>query len=395
MRSYVHAVLSSSLGWAGNIYDLVIITYAYTFLHSHLDIPYAYLTVLFALGLAGRAIGAFYFGKLADIKGRKTVAMIGTAGYSLSQLAFSFTFFLPAMLLLRAIEGIFMGAQWTSGTVLAVESAPPKKLQLVNSVVQAGYAMGYAMTGVVYALVGQISSFQQYEMFMITGAIPLMIVPYIALMVQERFVPTNNMFMKVNVKDYYGYLIKASLAMSGMFIAYMAVFSIYPDYASLNGFSSFELGTVMAIANGIQAFSYVLFARLTSFASTSRLIYFGLIGIIIAAFLSMPLLPSIKAIPVMSSGIILYAFSIGFWPLISSLVVSSVPPEVRAFITGTSYNLGAVWGGVVSALLGVFIQAFGMSTLPFFIDGLEGIAVSVVFISIFTWPKRTPVPVST
>ncbi|WP_054846782.1 hypothetical protein [Sulfuracidifex tepidarius] len=74
MRSYVHAVLSSSLGWAGNIYDLVIITYAYTFLHSHLDIPYAYLTVLFALGLAGRAIGAFYFGKLADIKGRKTVA---------------------------------------------------------------------------------------------------------------------------------------------------------------------------------------------------------------------------------------------------------------------------------------------------------------------------------
>lgn len=175
----------------------------------------------------------------------------------------------------------------------------------------------------------------------------------------------------------------------------MAVFSIYPDYASLNGFSSFELGTVMAIANGIQAFSYVLFARLTSFASTSRLIYFGLIGIIIAAFLSMPLLPSIKAIPVMSSGIILYAFSIGFWPLISSLVVSSVPPEVRAFITGTSYNLGAVWGGVVSALLGVFIQAFGMSTLPFFIDGLEGIAVSVVFISIFTWPKRTPVPVST
>ncbi len=394
MRSYIHAVLSSSLGWAGNIYDLVIITYAYTFLHYHLGIPYAYLTVLFALGLVGRALGAFYFGKLADIKGRKVVAMIGTAGYSVSQLAFSFTFFLPAMLLLRAIEGIFMGAQWTSGTVLAVESSPPKKLQLVNSVVQAGYAIGYAMTGVVYALVGQISTFQQYELFMVTGAIPLMVVPYIALMVQERFVPTNNMLVKVNIKDYYGYLIKASLAMSGMFIAYMAVFSIYPNYASLNGFSSFELGTVMAIANGIQAFSYVLFARLTSFISTSRLIYFGLVGIIIAAFLSLPLLPSLKAVPLMSTGVIIYAFSIGFWPLISSLVVSSVPPEIRAFITGTSYNLGAVWGGVVSALLGLFIQIFGMSNLPFFIDGLEGISVSVIFISIFTWPKRTPVSVS-
>ncbi len=393
MRSYIHAVASSTLGWAGNIYDLVIITYAYTFLHSYLGISYVYLTLLFALGLVGRAVGALYFGRLADRKGRKFVSMLGTAGYSTAQLIFSFTFFLPLMLLLRLVEGVFMGAQWTSGTVLAVESAPPRKLQMVNSVVQAGYAVGYALTGVVYALLGQISSVQGYELFMLTGAVPLIIVPYIALLVQERFT-ANTTQSSVNVKDYYGYLLKASLAMSGMFIAYMAVFSIYPDYASLNGFSSFDLGVVMAVANGIQALSYILFARLTTFISTSRLIYAGLVGIMVAALLSLPLAPALKMVPLMSAGVVLYAFSIGFWPLISTLVVSSVPADVRAFITGTSYNLGAVWGGVVSSLLGVFIQVVGMSFLPFFIDGLEGVAVSVVFISIFTWPKRTPVPVA-
>jgi SHS family lactate transporter-like MFS transporter len=393
MRNYIHATLSSTLGWAGNIYDLVLITYAYTFLHNYLHISYIYLTLLFALGLLGRAVGALYFGRLADRKGRKIVAMMGTAGYAVAQTAFAFTLFLPFMLMLRLIEGVFMGAQWTSGTVLAIESAPPKKLQLVNSVVQAGYAVGYALTGVTFAIVGQLSTIQQYEAFMLTGSLPLLVVPYIAFMVKERFVPSSSSFVKVNVKDYYGYLIKASLAMSGMFVAYMAVFSIYPDYASLNGFSSADLGLVMAVANGIQGFSYVLFARLTSFVSPFRLIYMGLIGIMVAAVLSMPLISPMRMVPIMSSGVMLYAFSIGFWPLISGLVVSSVPPEVRAFITGTSYNLGAVWGGVVSAVLGVVIQLFGMSVLPFFIDSLEGISVTVIFISIFTWPKRTPTPV--
>lgn len=130
MRNYIHATLSSTLGWAGNIYDLVLITYAYTFLHSYLHISYIYLTLLFALGLLGRAVGALYFGRLADRKGRKIVAMMGTAGYAVAQTAFAFTLFLPFMLMLRLIEGVFMGAQWTSGTVLAIESAPPKSCSL-------------------------------------------------------------------------------------------------------------------------------------------------------------------------------------------------------------------------------------------------------------------------
>ena len=61
---------------------------------------------------------------------------------------FAFSSVYAFLLLIRSIQGIFMGAQWTSGTVLAIEQAPKQKVQLVNSIVQAGYALGYTLTGV-------------------------------------------------------------------------------------------------------------------------------------------------------------------------------------------------------------------------------------------------------
>ncbi len=66
---------------------------------------------------------------------------------------------------------------------------------------------------------------------------------------------------------------------------------------------------------------------------------------IFSAFLAMPLVHAMVSLPIMSAGAFIYAFANGFWPLISGIAASSVPPEVRAFLTGTAYNIGA--GGIV------------------------------------------------
>ncbi|MFP3202562.1 MAG: hypothetical protein RXR43_10080 [Sulfolobus sp.] len=71
--------------------------------------------------------------------------------------------------------------------------------------------------------------------------------------------------------------------------------------------------------------------------------------------------------------------------MISGIVARSVPPEVRAFLTDTAYNIGA--GGIVSVLIGGIIEAFGMAPLPYFMDGIE-FASLAVFVSMFTWPMK-------
>ncbi|BFH74009.1 MFS transporter [Sulfurisphaera javensis] len=390
MKDYIHAVTSSTLAWAGNIYDLVLITYTYPFLHKFFGLTYFELTLLFSLGLIGRVIGASIFGKLADKKGRKIVSLIGTAGYSSFQALFTFSSAFVLMALFRTIEGIFMGAQWTAGTVLAVEKAPKEKIQFVNSIVQAGYALGYALTGVsYYFLSSSLNSITGYYIFMLTGSIPLALVPYIYFKVTESFKPVAR--QKVRVSEYKDYFIKASLAMSGMFIAYLSVFSIYPDFAYAEHFPPSFIGILMAIANIIQALSYIFFGRISSYVSPFKLIYTGIIGLLIAVFLAMPLFSSFYIIPSMSAGVFLYAFSVGFWPLISGIVASSVPTEIRAFLTGTSYNIGAVSGGVISAIIGEIIVLYGMGRLPYFVDLINFASLAVVFISMYTWPRRIAV----
>ncbi|WP_231112403.1 MFS transporter [Stygiolobus azoricus] len=71
--------------------------------------------MLFTLG---RIMGGTYFGNVADKIGRKPVSIIGTTGYSL----FTFIPNVEVLYASRIIEGMFMGAQWTAGTVLAYES---------------------------------------------------------------------------------------------------------------------------------------------------------------------------------------------------------------------------------------------------------------------------------
>ena len=107
---------------------------------------------------------------------------------------------------------------------------------------------------------------------------------------------------------------------------------------------------------------------------------------IFSAFLAMPLVHAMVSLPIMSAGVFIYAFANGFWPLISGIAASSVPPEVRAFLTGTAYNIGA--GGIV--LIGGVIEAFGMASLPYSLDGIE-FASLAVFYSMFTWPRKVAV----
>ncbi|PVU74431.1 hypothetical protein DDW11_06040 [Sulfolobus sp. SCGC AB-777_G06] len=77
--------------------------------------------------------------------------------------------------------------------------------------------------------------------------------------------------------------------------------------------------------------------------------YVGIALMIFLAFLAVPLVYAMVSLPIMSAGVFIYGFANGFWPLISGISASSVSPEVRAFMTGTAYNIGA--GGIVSALI--------------------------------------------
>lgn len=380
MKSYIHATITSTLAWAGNIYDLLLITYVYSFLEKIFNLSFFDISLLFSLGLLGRVVGGIIFGRVADRKGRKFTLMIGTGGYSVFQAILAFSPNALTLFLSRFIEGIFMGAQWTAGTVLAYENSPVNLRSFIVSIVQAGYGLGYMLTGITYLIFLPYIDYD-WRFFLLVGAFPLILLPYIKVKVQESPV-SNYVNNRVRLMNYYRVILNASLAMSGMFVAYFAVFGNYTilaeDWAKM---SPEMLGDLMTIANLFLTVSFIIFGKLASVMGVRKLIYIGIAGLGISLIFSVPLIPNILS---MFIGTIFYAFFTGFWPLMPLLVAQSVPHEVRGLISGLTYNIGGFIGGLGNTIIGLIAN---VQSLHLWVDLLGYLFISVVFVSVITWPK--------
>jgi len=376
IQRWVHATIASVFAWAGNIYDLLIITYVYSDLAKCLGVTTFIGTLLFSFGLVFRVIGGYIFGRIADIRGRKLVLNIGTAGYSLSQLGLALSPNVFSLLLFRALQGLFMGAQWTAGTVIAYENAPPSMRGLVNGAVQAGYGIGYALTGVAYIFL-----YNNWRLFLVTGAIPLVLLPYIIAKVSD-VIKFSNSRAKVRIKDYLGVLIRSTIVIAGMFFSYYSIFAVYPDFLVALGVSKAFVGFLMTVSNLALAISFVVFGKVSDKIEKRKLIIYGVLG----EMVGLPfMLAIIHSSGLVTLGLMIYTVSTGFWPLAPLLIIESVPMEIRGSLTGLTYNLGSIVGGVGSAVMGLLVNVYGvLSTTEWGLIMGYG-SLFMVFITLITW----------
>ncbi|MCY0858827.1 MAG: MFS transporter [Sulfolobaceae archaeon] len=391
MKSYIHATISSTLAWAGNIYDLLIVTYIYPYLEKAYSLNFAGVTLLFALGLIGRVVGGTIFGKLSDrVLGRKEVLLIGTAGYSIFGLLLPFSPSSIFLFIFRLLEGVFMGAQWTAGTVLAFEQAPLNMKSFVVSIVQAGYGIGYALTAVAYITFLPIMQGDGWRFFLATSVFPLAIVPYAYVKLKEaKEASIISNTEKPKLKDYFSITLKASIAMAGMFIAYFVLFENYPTIAERwAGMPASELGLTLLIANIVLTIMFIVFGRLAEIFGKRLLILLSVILLLVFVPLSVPPIKALANPTLMMIGTIGYAMFCGYWPLMPTLLVEAVPREVRGVISGLSYNIGGLVGGIASVLVGIIST---IQTLHLWVDALSIFSLTVIFITMLTWPKSSVV----
>ena len=104
------------------------------------------------LTLAMRFVGAFIFGRLGDVSGRRPALMLDILCYSVIGALAAFAPSLWIFLALRALFGVAMGGEWGLGSSLAMESIPPQARGLVSGILQCGYPVGYLLASVAYGL---------------------------------------------------------------------------------------------------------------------------------------------------------------------------------------------------------------------------------------------------
>ncbi len=383
MKDYINATVSSTGAWIGNIYDLTILTYVYVELERYYHITLVDVSLLFALGLIGRFFGGVYLGNMSDKHGSRHIMIISTAGYAIFAGIMAFS---PDAIILfasRFIQGIFMGGEWASGSVLGYEFAPQNKRGTIFGIIQSGYGIGYALTGVTYLLFLPTIAVN-WRYLLITGAIPLIIAPYTLFRVPKDILKNSNM-EKIRLLDYKRPLVKSMVMLSGFFAAYFSIFSFYPTIAPSFGVSPSTVGYMMIITSIVITVTFIIFGNLAMRISKKTLLISGGIISLIFAWFAMPFSPFLKPFSLLS--LVIFTTGIGSMPIVPLLLMERINPVARGTISGISYNFGALFGGVISVVLGFIGDYVGYSTLIIIIDVTTLLCLIAVIVTASTIRK--------
>src|SRR5882724_7158282 len=153
-RQMINAIIASVLGWSLDLFDLFILLYVAPvigtlfFPSTHATLSLAAVYASFAVTLLMRPIGSAIFGHYADVHGRKGAMMIAIVGVGVSTAAFGL---LPTIaqvgiaapimfLILRLVQGVFVGGVVASTHTIGTESVPAKWRGAMSGLVGGGGA---------------------------------------------------------------------------------------------------------------------------------------------------------------------------------------------------------------------------------------------------------------
>jgi MFS family permease len=153
-RQMVNAVIASVLGWSLDLFDLFILLYvapvvgALFFPSSNAALSLAAVYGSFAVTLLMRPLGSAVFGHYADVHGRKRAMLVAIVGVGISTAAFGL---LPTIaqvgviapivfLILRLVQGIFVGGVVASTHTIGTESVPAQWRGAMSGLVGGGGA---------------------------------------------------------------------------------------------------------------------------------------------------------------------------------------------------------------------------------------------------------------
>lgn len=106
---------------------------------------------IFAATLVGRPLGALIFGQFADTIGRKRTTIIAVTGFGVMSVALAVLpgyetwgiFAVILFILIRFVDGIFVGGEYTAASPLAMEYCPQEKRGLYGALIMTGFPLAF------------------------------------------------------------------------------------------------------------------------------------------------------------------------------------------------------------------------------------------------------------
>ncbi|HYD39918.1 MAG TPA: MFS transporter [Anaeromyxobacter sp.] len=168
-------------GWVLDGFDFCIFLFAMRPIAREFGVQLSSTALSVTLTLLVRLLGGLLAGWLADRHGRRLPLMLSILWFAACDGAVYFADSFTAILVLRTLFGFGMGAEWTAGSALAMESWPARSRGLASGVLQGSFGIGYVLAAVAYAAVGE----ENWRTLFLIAAAPALLVIPIRLLVKE------------------------------------------------------------------------------------------------------------------------------------------------------------------------------------------------------------------
>jgi MFS transporter, AAHS family, 4-hydroxybenzoate transporter len=164
-------------------FDTQAIGYVAPALAREWSLPKGALGPVFSAGLFGLMIGALLFGPLADRIGRKKIIIFSTLAFGVGSLVTAFVQDVNTLLAIRFLTGLGLGGAMPNAVAMTAEFNPRRRRATMVMIMFCGFSVGAALGGWLAAAL--IPAFGWRAVFVVGGAVPLLLVPILALRLPE------------------------------------------------------------------------------------------------------------------------------------------------------------------------------------------------------------------
>jgi putative MFS transporter len=183
-RKHGRLLVGSGLGWALDALDVGLLSFVIAQLAVVWSSDKGALAFVASAGFAGMAIGAAVGGSLSDRLGRKTVFALTLLVYGLATGLSALSWSVGALLVLRFVVGLGLGAELPVASTLVSEFSPRRIRGRVVVLLEAFWALGSIAAALVGWLVVPLSD-DGWRWALLIGALPALYAVFVRLRMPE------------------------------------------------------------------------------------------------------------------------------------------------------------------------------------------------------------------
>lgn len=371
-------------GWVLDAFDFMVYVLVMKQLMGEFHQSLAAVSGSLTLTLLVRLVGGAVAGWMADRWGRKLPLMLSLVWFVAFDAAIYFSHSFLAILIFRTMFGFGMGAQWTAGTALAMESMPASCRKHASGLLQAGWPIGVMLAAGVAMFVTDEHTWR--PMFLV-GSIPaLLTLPLWFMFPSTKPAPRIAGTKRSAVKELLTPGVPRMLVIGGivMSLGFIVYYGLQTQYALL------LRGELHVSAKSTMAYVLLFNAGMlvgviaAGFVAARKGVIFALV---VPALLMVPALPLyvgwLPGTPALVLGAILGgALGVGYSGVTPVLTTSLFPEHVRARAIGLVYHVGAFVAAFVPSLIPQLTKWTGwpLSTAIFVVVGGGLVAMSAVIL---------------